>query len=170
MWSFYFQSQCAEQVGHCSLEICQHSQQLSPSLCWFISPLRTLLSWHSFRKTYIHLTVSMPLGIEAILCLLDVCKALENPTSTGMLYNIQFNNDILHGCFMLCYWLQNKMLASISSAALDCYGKLPCECRNRIKKIIESFNCVKHKFSRCQMFMFRLAYTLFFSYYAVLTR
>lgn len=34
-------------------------------------------------ERHIHLTVSTLLGIEAILCLLDVCKALENLTSTG---------------------------------------------------------------------------------------
>ena len=31
-------------------------------------------------ERHIHLTVSPLLGIEAILGLLDVCKALENPT------------------------------------------------------------------------------------------
>ena len=59
-----------------------NSQKLSLSLCYFISPLRTFVHWY-FQKRHIHLTVSTFLGIEAILCLLDVCKALENPTSTG---------------------------------------------------------------------------------------
>lgn len=83
MFFFLPTNRCIGQVGHCFLDICQHSQQLSLLLCCFISPLRTPASWYSFRKTHIHLTVSTFLGIDAILCLLDVCKALENPTSTG---------------------------------------------------------------------------------------
>lgn len=80
--SFYSKkNHCVGQVGHCFVDICQHSKQLSLSICCFISPLRTLVSWHSFKKTHIHLTVSTLLGIEAILCLLDVCKASENPAS-----------------------------------------------------------------------------------------
>lgn len=91
---FYFQKKknhWLRQVGHCFLDICQQSQQLSLSLCCFISPLRTFVHWHSSRKTHIHLTVSTFLGIEVILCLLDVCKALEIPVSTGrsLRHNIQ---------------------------------------------------------------------------------
>lgn len=70
-------------MGHCFREICQQSQQVSLALCRPISPLRTLVSWHSFRKTHIHHAVSTLLGTEAILRLPDVCKALENPKLTG---------------------------------------------------------------------------------------
>lgn len=71
------------QVNHYFLEICQQRLQLSLVVHCFISTLRALESWHSLRNTHIHLTVTALLGTEAILYLLDVCKALENPMSFG---------------------------------------------------------------------------------------
>ena len=78
MCSFLPKNHYVRQVGLWFLKICQQSETESITMLLYL-PTKNICAL-VLSERHIHLTVSTLLGIEAILCLLDVCKALENPT------------------------------------------------------------------------------------------